>query len=419
MLKSLGKTLSCLFFISYICWGWSQSKLVSKPSMLEQNVDSIMQDAIKQKAFPGAQILLYKDGGIRLNKAYGYHTYDSIRRVSTQDLYDLASVTKILAGTLAFMKLYELYHLDLEAPLSDYLPYLKRSNKKETTFTQLLTHSAGWIPSIEHHKTLHKKNGQLKARTISNKPSKRFPYQISTSLFVHKNYYKTVKRRIKDSEVPTIGEYKYSGLWFFLLPELVERLTGMTIDDFLDLHFYNPLELERIAFRAGEYFPLEEIVPTEKDTLFRKTLVHGWVHDEAAALMGKLSTNAGLFANAESLSVLLEMLLNKGMYHDQQYLLSETVERFTSRIFPQTGNRRGLGFDKPILKETGQQTYPSQWASPSSYGHSGFTGILVWVDPQYDCFMIFLSNRVYPHRELSSIYKLNVRSKILDQIILH
>ena len=386
---------------------------------MEQKVDSIMEDAIKQRAFPGAQILLYKNDEIRLNRAYGYHTYDSIREVTTDDLYDLASVTKILAGTLALMKLYELYDIDLDVPISDYLPFLKRSNKKHTTFTQVMTHSAGWIPYLEHHKTLHKKNGKLKWRTVSQKQSKRFPYQISTSLFVHKNYYRTVKRRIKHSELPTVGEYKYSGLWFFLLPELVEKLSGMSVDHFLHHHFYGPLGLKRIAFRAGEKFSLDEIVPTEKDSLFRKTLVHGWVHDEAAALMGKLSTNAGLFANAQSLSVLLEMLLNKGVYNDRRYLESETIELFTSKTFPQTDNRRGLGFDKPIPKEIGKQTYPSRWASSSSYGHSGFTGILVWVDPQCDCFIIFLSNRVYPYRELSTIYKLNVRSKILDQIILN
>ena len=397
----------------------AQSKLNHHQNILGHKVDSIMEDAIKQRAFPGAQVLIYKDDAIRLNRAYGYHTYDSIQMVTTDDLFDLASVTKILAGTLAFMKLYELYDIDLNAPVSKYIPLLKKGNKKETTFIDVLTHSSGWKSGIKRHLQLFRKNGKIKPGTISSKRSKRFPYQISDAVFVHKKYFKTIIKRIRDSELEVTGQYKYSGLWFFLLPELVESLSGMTIDVFLNRHFYAPMNLDRISFRPMSRFPKNQIVPTEIDTLFRKGLVQGWVHDEAAALMGKISTNAGLFANAQTLSPLLEMLLNKGKYKGTVYLKPETVKLFTSKTFTDSNNRRGLGFDKPILKLDEPQTYPSQWASPESYGHSGFTGILVWVDPKCDCFMIFLSNRVYPFRDQSTIYKLNVRSKVLDEAILN
>ena len=384
---------------------------------LESKIDSIVQAGIQNKAFPGAQVLIFKHDSVRLNKSYGFHTYDSIVRVENHHLYDLASVTKILASTLAFMKLYEDYNIDLNRKVSDYIPLIKNTNKKNSTFMEVLSHQAGWLPYIEHQKTVRRKNGKLKGRTLSSIQNNRYTKPLTDSLFIHKSYKKKIMRRIKRTPVEKIGEYRYSGLLFFLLPDLVEKLSGQSFDQFLDSHFYDPMGIERLTFNPSFKFPKEEIVPTEKDSLFRKTLVHGWVHDEAAGLMGGVSGNAGLFANASSLAKLLKMFLNCGQFEGKQFLKPETLELFTSRTYPNSDNRRGLGFDKPSLDSIPSERYPSEKCTTESYGHSGFTGNLVWVDPVHQCFMIFLSNRVYPTREQRALYRLNIRSSLLDEAI--
>tara|TARA_B100001175_G_C19512704_1_gene644986 strand:+ start:1194 stop:2444 length:1251 start_codon:yes stop_codon:yes gene_type:complete len=384
---------------------------------LEYKIDSIVQIGIQQKAYPGAQVLVFKNDSIRLNKSYGFHTYDSIVRVENHHLYDLASVTKIMASTLAFMKLYELYEVELDQKVSDYIPLIKNSNKKNSTFREVLSHQAGWLPYIEHQNTVRRKNGKMKARTLSPSQSKRYPDHLTDSLFIHRKYEKKIMRRIKRTPVEKIGQYRYSGLLFFLLPDMIQEISGQPFDAFLDRYFYDPMGIERLTFNPSFDYPKAEIVPTEKDSLFRNTLVHGWVHDEAAGLMGGVSGNAGLFANASSLAKLLEMFLNGGQFEGKQYLKPETLELFSSRAYPETNNRRGLGFDKPTLDTIPSERYPSEKCAPESFGHSGFTGNLVWIDPIHKCFMIFLSNRVYPTREQKNLYRLSIRGRILDVAI--
>ncbi len=388
----------------------------SSEELLGAKVDSIIKMGVREKAFPGAQVLLFKDDRIKLFKAYGFHTYDSIIPVGKNDLYDLASVTKIIGSTLAFMKLYELYGIGLDKRVSEYMPLTKRSNKKNTTFREVLAHQAGWSPYITHQNTVFRKNGEFKSRTLSNKKSNRYPYALSDSLYIFKNYQRKIMRRIKKTPVENVGKYRYSGLWFFLLPELVKNLSGLSFDAFLDTHFYQPMEAKRLTFNPSLKFKQEEIVPTEKDSLFRKTLVKGWVHDEAAGLMGGISGNAGLFSDAMSLSKILQMLLNKGTYKGKEYLKAETIELFNSRAYPASENRRGLGFDKPSV-DSDSLPYPSEICSPESYGHSGFTGTFVWINPTHNSFMIFLSNRVFPTRSQKAIYSLEIRGKILDVLL--
>lgn len=412
------KKVICLFSVVWFIGLQGQESLYTNISdTLEFKIDSIVHEGIQKKAFPGAQVLIYKHDSIRLNKSYGFHTYDSIVRVKNHHLFDLASVTKILASTLAFMKLYESHNIDLDQKVADFIPMIKNTNKKNSTFREILSHQAGWLPYIEHQNTVRRKNGKLKSRTLSAKQGKRYPNPISDSLFIHRKYEKKIMRRIKKTPVENIGDYRYSGLWFFLLPNMVERISGQSFDQFLDTHYYDPMEIERLTFNPSFKYSKEEIVPTEKDSLFRKTLVHGWVHDEAAGLMGGISGNAGLFANATSLAKLLKMLINKGQYEGKQYLKPETIALFTSRAYPETENQRGLGFDKPTLDTIPSERYPSEKSSPESYGHSGFTGNLVWVEPVHECFMVFLSNRVYPTREQKALYQLGIRGNILDVAI--
>ena len=339
------KKLFNIFLLSFLILsfiGFSQ-----EIDSLVLKTDRLLELGIKSKAFPGAQVLLFKDDRIKLFKAYGFHTYDSIIPVGKNDLYDLASVTKIIGSTLAFMKLYELYGINLDQKVSEYMPLTKRSNKKNTTFREVLAHQAGWSPYITHQNTVFRKNGEFKSRTLSNKKSNRYPYALSDSLYIFKNYQRKIMRRIKKTPVENVGKYRYSGLWFFLLPELVKNLSGLSFDSFLETHFFQPLEAKRLTFNPSLKFKQEEIVPTEKDSLFRKTLVKGWVHDEAAGLMGGISGNAGLFSDAMSLSKILQMLLNKGTYKGKEYLKAETIELFNSRAYPASENRRGLALTNP------------------------------------------------------------------------
>ena len=379
---------------------------------LEQQVDSLIQYGIQNKAFPGAQVLIFKNDSIQLNKSYGYQTYDSIKPIHNNNLYDLASVTKVLAGTLAFMKLHELYDINLDDKVSNYILSLKKTNKKNTSFREVLSHSAGWLPYIAHQNLVLKKNGAFKRKTIRPKQSKRYFIQISDSLFVHKNYTSKIMRRINKSKVGTVGEYKYSGLWFFLLPELTKQLSGLSFIDFLNSYFYIPLKLNRLTFLPSSQFSKNEIVPTEIDSIFRKQLVQGWVHDEAAALMGGISGNAGLFANASSIAPILELFLNKGNFKETPLLKEKTLETFTKRAYPESENRRGLGFDKPSLDM--EAPYPSKSVSNESFGHTGFTGTFIWVDPVDKSFVVFLSNRVYPSRKQRGLYELDIRDKLLE-----
>ncbi len=404
-----------LIFIWFVFYsGFSQTQKDTLTSSLNEKVASLMRYGIENKAFPGGQVLIYKKDSLLLNHSYGHHTYETLKTVSNKDLYDLASLTKVLASTFAFMKLYELYGLDLDEPASNWIPLLKRSNKKNSTFKEILSHSAGWIPYITHQNMVYKKNGKIKRNTLSFYQSKRFPKSVSDSLYVHKRYEQIIKKRIKKTPLTTVGEMVYSGLFFFLLPQLVQDLSGLSFDAFLEYHFYKPMELERIAFLPAKKFPLAEIIPTEQDSLFRKKLVHGWVHDEAAALMGGVSGNAGLFANATSIAPLLQMLLNKGSYKNRQYLKPQTIELFTKRAYPEGTNRRGLGFDKPTLDKETTDRYPSAWVSDATYGHTGFTGTMAWVDPTNDVIVILLTNRVYPTRESRGLYQLNIRPQLIQ-----
>ncbi len=387
-----------------------------KPELISK-VDSLINFGIQKKAFPGAQVIIFKKDSIRINKSYGYHTYDSLIPVSKNNLYDLASVTKVLASTLALMKLYELYDFNIKDPASKWIESLKKSNKRNHSFEQILSHSAGWLPYIAHQNLIFNKKGRFKRNTLSKNKNNRFPASVSDSLYVHKRYERKIFRRIKKTALGPMGEMVYSGMFYFFLPQLVEKMSGLSFAKFLDVHFYDAMKLERITFLPKSKFSKTEIVPTELDSIFRKQLIHGWVHDEAASLMGGISGNAGLFANASSIAPLLQMLLHNGRYQKKQFLKPETINLFSGRTYPKSDNPRGLGFDKPSLITEGKNRYPSRLVSPKTFGHTGYTGTMVWIDPENECFIILLTNRVYPSRQQRALYELNIRPKLLDYAI--
>ena len=384
-------------------------------SQIEKSIDSLINSSIKLKAFPGAQLYI-KKGDYIYKKSYGFHTYDSLTKVEDDHLFDLASITKSLAGTLAIMKMKDDYDFDINKNLKFYLNDFKKTKHGNTSIKDLLTHTAGWRPYLSHQQYLVKKNGKLKQRFVKENLSRRFSNQLSRSLYIKNNYYKIIKKRIKKTELSNIGAYRYSGLFFCLIPELTKNLTGDNLDEYLYEKFYLPMGLST-TFNPLDKYEIKKIVPTEIDNNFRKELIQGTVHDETAAIMGGISANAGLFSNAEDLSIILEMILNKGMYNDKLMLNSDTVELFTkNHIYNDSLNKRGLGFDKVrIVSEN--KVYPNEKLSNKSFGHTGFTGTLFWVDPEKDLILVFLTNRVYPNRDEGSFYKVNVRNKLLELIL--
>ena len=387
----------------------------SSYSQIEKSIDSLINSSIKLNAFPGAQLYI-KKGNYEYKKSYGFHTYDSLTKVEDDHLFDLASITKSLAGTLAIMKMKDEYNFDINKNLRYYLNDFNKTKQGETSIKDLLTHTSGWRPYISHQQYLVKKNGKLKKKFVKKSLTKKFSNQLSRSLFIKNDYYKVIKKRIKKTELSNVGGYRYSGLFFCLIPEITKNLTGKNLDKYLYDKFYLPMGLSA-TFNPLNKYKIEKIVPTEIDNNFRKELIQGTVHDETAAIMGGLSANAGLFSNAEDLSVILKMILNKGIHNNKQLIDSETVELFTkNHIKNDSLNNRGLGFDK-VRIISDNKVYPNEKLSNKSFGHTGFTGTMFWVDPENDLILVFLTNRVYPNRDEGSFYEVDVRNKLFEIIL--
>ncbi|MBC7410579.1 MAG: serine hydrolase [Arcicella sp.] len=438
---------------------------------LNYKVDSIVNEAIRQKATPGAVVLIAKNGKIILHKAYGKHTYEGPEKVLTTDLYDLASITKISTSVPAMMKMEDEGKFTLDNTMGDLMPSWKESNKSGLVYKDIFTHQArlkAWIPfwmdcidstkmvlaskiykekysekytitfwdklfrkkkalqricqAIQTDKQLWKDCVNLvkdptiwKPNTFAYKPSKNFTIQIADDLWLHKDYDKTLFKAIEDSPLREKKEYVYSDLSYYLYPQIIPRLTGKDFPTFLSDTFYKPLGANTLTYLPREKFPLSKIVPTEYDSLYRKTLIHGRVHDEGASMLGGISGHAGLFGTAQDLAKLMQMYLQKGFYGGKRFINESTLNEWTSYPFPtEVNSRRGVGFDKPDRKKAGISAAPS--ASASSFGHSGYTGTYTWVDPDNQLVYVFLCNRVYPTRNNSKLYDLNVRTNINEVI---
>ena len=384
--------------------------------ILYSKVDSLMHQAINAKAIPGGQILVAKDGKVVMHKAYGLHKYSDTIKVKKTDLYDLASVTKISSALPALMKLYDEGKFDLDAGIEDYLRYFRNSNKADIPFRQILTHQARFKPWIPYWKNTLRKNGSYKWNTFKKDSSARYPVKVSEDMWLHRRYQKKMFRAIKKSPLEQEAKYKYSGLVFYLLPSIVEEITGEGFREYINENFYDKLGATTLTYKPAEEFPLKRIVPTENDFLFRNQPIHGDVHDEGAIMMGGVSANAGLFANANDLAKLMQMYLNMGTYGGERFIEESTLKEWTTTQFPENHNHRGIGFDKPYLEYKGESSNTAKDASKASFGHTGFTGIYAWADPEEDLLYLFLSNRVLPTRENLRLYKLNTRTKIQQAI---
>ncbi|QNF33901.1 serine hydrolase [Adhaeribacter swui] len=393
---------------------YSSPEDVGLSSSIFSRIDSLVNVAIQAKAIPGAQVLVAKGGNVIYQKAFGYHTYDNKTPVTNTDLYDLASLTKISTSLAALMKLQDEGKFDFNKKVGDYLPEFKGSNKENLNFKDILTHQARLTPFIQFWKETMKKNGKFKWGTFKADSSARFPDKVAQNLYMHRNYHKKMYKKIRNSPLNEKPGYVYSDLSFILYPVIVERLTGMKFEEYLKENFYRPLGATSLTFNPEKHFPKSQIVPTEYDSLFRKQLLHGTVHDEGAAMLGGVSGHAGLFGNANDLAKLMQMYLQKGQSGNRRYISEATMNTYTSCQFCPT-NRRALGFDR-INSPYIENGNAARSASPESFGHSGFTGTFTWIDPKYELVYVFLSNRVNPTRNNSKLYDLNTRTQI-QQVI--
>jgi len=374
-------------------------------------IDSIVMEGIRNKAYPGCQVLVSKGNNVIYQKSFGFQDYSGVRKVANSDLYDLASITKVAATTVSVMQLYDRRKIDINKPLSKYYPALSRSNKNGIPIKAIMAHQARlkeWIPFYKY--TL--KDGMPDPVYYRKSESDSFAVKVADSLFLSSDYPSVMIDTIIRSDLLLKKEYKYSDLGFILIGKTIERITGQSLDDYTAQNFYQPLCLN-MTYKPLEKYSLNRIVPTEEDRAFRHQLIHGYVHDQAAAMLGGVAGHAGLFGNANDLAVLFRMLLQHGDYAGRRYIDSATVDLFTSQQF--AGNRRGLGFDKPQLDRMADgPACPS--ASARSFGHTGFTGTYVWADPESDIIIIFLSNRVNPDAENKKLTELSIRTRIQQAV---
>lgn len=379
-------------------------------SNLLLRADSIALEAIRQQAFPGCRIMAVVDGKVIYDKSFGSHTYNNSRPVQHHDLYDIASLTKILAATPALIHLYYYGKVDIDRRVSYYLHELKDTNKKHMVIRDVLAHQArlrGWIPFFQYTIKDNKRNDTLYSPVKTPIHS----LQVSTNLFIDERYRRIIFDTIASSPLLKRHRYLYSDLGFYWMAQIIERTTNQPFDSFLDSLFYKPLGLHRTLFNPIEKLALGEIVPTEMDTIFRKELIHGFVHDPGAAMLGGVSGHAGLFSNATGVAVFMQMLMNGGNYGGMSFLDKNSLNQFTMHQFPLNNNRRGLGFDKPPVTASNDSPVAIS-ASRRSFGHSGFTGTYTWADPDVGLVYVFLSNRIYPYASNNKINQLNVRTGI-------
>ena len=379
-------------------------------------IDTIVLDGLAKKAFPGCVVLAAHKGEIIYHKAFGNYEYGASPAMSPESIFDLASVTKVSATTISVMKLYEEGKLDLEKTLGDYLPWTRGSNKAGIQIKDLLLHQAGLVPFIVFYKeTIDTNTGVPNPNIYVAKPRKGYGVRVAENMYMREDWTDTMFNRILKSPLGPKNKYVYSDNDFIFLGKVVEEITGQTLDQYTLQHFYSKIGMYSTGFKPREHFQLECLVPTETEKHFRQQTTRGDVHDEGASMFGGVAGHAGLFSNAYDLSLLYQMLLNGGELNGVRYLKPETINYFTA--YNSSISRRGLGFDKPEKDNAiRKEPYPSLLASPKTFGHTGFTGTCVWVDPAYDIVYIFLSNRVYPTRNNNKLSSLLIRGRIQDAI---
>lgn len=369
-----------------------------------RDIDRITAEAIAARAAPGMVVLVAKDGKVIFNKAYGTHTYGGPADKVT-DIFDLASITKITATTPMVMRLVEQNKLKLDTNIGAYIALARPTAMNEIPVREVMLHQAGFIPYIAFH-------DGVKATDHSPDSSAAYPTKVADGYFIRKDYFKDVMwPQMLNAPIRTRGKYVYSDISMYVMKDIVEQISGEPLNIYTAENFYAPLGMQTAGFLPRNRFSRDQIIPTEDDTYFRKTLLVGYVHDQGAALVGGVSGHAGLFASTNDMAIMYQMFLNKGTYGGQTYFKPGTVETFTAQ--QSNVSRRGLGFDRwdPNLSKK----YPSSTASSQTYGHTGYTGTAVWVDPSRGLVYVFLSNRVNPS-VTNKLVSMGIRSRIQDVI---
>lgn len=398
-------------------YGYPESVGMSS-DILDTKIDSIVNAGLKANAYPGCVVMAARKGVVVFQKAYGYQTYDNRIAVKESDLYDLASITKISSTLAGLMLLNTEGKFSPDKTLGFYLPDFRKTNKGKIGMRDFLTHQAGLTPYISFWKETMKKDGCFKPGIFDSQSSSKYPLEVAQGLYINKNYRKKMFNEIRKSPLGP-KKYVYSDLTFIIAPGIIENLTGQKWYEFVTDSIYKKIGATEMGFNPYTRFSIDRIVPTEFDSTFRKQLLHGTVHDEGAAMLGGISGHAGLFSNANDLMKLMELYRRMGEYGGQQLIAKDVLKEYTRAQFPKNDNRRGLGFDKPMLNNSllpQKDVYPTRSVSPESFGHSGYTGTFVWVDPVSEISYVFLCNRVYPTRRNEELYNLNIRSEILQAI---
>jgi len=380
-----------------------------------QRIDTLVRQGLKAEAYPGCQVLVARNGTVVWDKSYGSPTYAGDRPVTNDDIYDLASITKVAATTLALMKLVDQGRVDVAKTLGDYLPELRTKHPEHAALTlaEVLAHQAGFKPFVPFYLHLLDR-GKWKPGLVATTPDEQHYMQVADGMFINHAYRDSLLAWVLQAPLRERGNYVYSDMGMYLLLEVVERVSGMPFRDFLEQQYYGPLGLSTLGFHPLDRFPINRVMPTENDTIFRKELIRGHVHDPGAAMMGGVAGHAGLFSNANDLAIIMQMLLNGGTYGGRRYLSEKTINLFTACRFctghPKKDNRRGLGWDKPQAPGTPGPSCDE--ASDMSFGHTGFTGTMVWADPDNGTVYVFLSNRVYPDAANKRLQHMNIRTEV-------
>lgn len=370
-------------------------------------IDPIANQGIKDGAYPGCQIVVVVKGAILYRKSFGHFTYDSdAKKVEDEDVYDIASITKIAASTLTAMHLVYQKKLNVDDHLDDYIPDLTgKTAHGEIVIREMMAHQAGLEPFIPFYKRTLTDDKPI-SPWYSQTRDDEHGLEVADELFLKTDYKDSMYARILRNPLKE-KKYVYSDLCYYFMQSLFDKITGETQDTYVRNHFYNKMGLRYINYKPLKHYKKEHIVPTENDQYFRKQLLWGHVHDPGAAMLGGVGGHAGVFANATDLASVMQLFLNQGEYAGQRFFDKSIVDRFTSAQYP--GNKRGIGFDRPSA--TGGGTC-DELASQQSFGHSGFTGTLAWADPKNDVVFVFLSNRVHPSQDNWKLRDMGIRTKI-------
>ncbi|MEL1241026.1 serine hydrolase domain-containing protein [Flavobacterium flavipallidum] len=382
------------------------------PSVLSK-IDIIAERAINGRMTPGMQILVARKGKVVYQKAFGYHTYEKEIPVSNSDIYDLASLSKIIGTLPNVMKVYDEKKVNMLTTLDSMLPVFKNSNKKDITFKELLSHYASlqaWYPFYK--KTIDKKGNPLE-KYYSKVRNEKFTIKIADDLFLRSDYQDSIMKIIADSKLLPRKEYKYSDFTFMILKAYLEHISGRKLDILNNHNFFQPMGLNNTMYNPIGKKDKNQIVPSEVDTYFRHQLVQGYVHDLGAAMQGGVAGHAGLFSNSMDVAKMMQLYLQKGNYGGKQYFSENTFNDFNHCYYCFQGNRRGIGFDKPQLGNSGPTC---GCVSMTSFGHTGFTGTMAWADPDKEIVYVFLSNRTYPNESQNKLSKENIRENIQSVI---